>query len=220
MITFIFLQYSSRVLLQMNKDNIQGVVIHIRKTSKKIVFIDIEPSDYKDKERITIVFKFWECGDVIKEVIRGEKKIHLGDLIQFKGCFENEVNFGCLEYQIISLWSDTNPNIAFVPKPPPSSGDNQDAKKLPCKEFINTGQCGKQMCLFYHTEDQKELIESRLDFVKKKKDKRVLVHENNAKIEASSNSQRARIFAEWIVNTFTLGNGCYKNVLNFVLGLK
>ena len=67
----------------MNKDKVQGVVIHIRKTSKKIVFIDVEPSNYKEKERLTIVFKSWECGDVIKEVIRGEKKIHLGDVVQF-----------------------------------------------------------------------------------------------------------------------------------------
>ena len=205
MITFKFLQYSSRVLLQMNKDNVQGVVIHIRKTSKKIVFIDIEPSDCKDNERVTIVFKSWECGDLIKEVIRGEKKIHLGDLIQFKGDFENDVTFGCLEYQILSLWSDSNPTLAFVPKPPVNIGYDA-AKKRPCKEFINTGKCGKQICLFYHTEDQKELIESRLDFVQKKKDRRILVHENSSNIEASSHSQRARIFAEWIVKTFTLGN--------------
>ena len=189
----------------MNKDKVQGVVIHIRKTSKKIVFIDIEPSDFKEKERLTIVFKSWECGDVIKEVIRGEKKIHLGDVVQFIGYFENEGTFGSLEYQIISLWSDTNPRTAFTPKPPENLGDNNEAEKLPCKEFINTGKCGKKMCSFYHTEDQRELIESRLDFVKRKKDKRILVHENNENIEASSNSQRARIFAEWIVQTFTQG---------------
>ena len=47
-------------------------------------------------------------------------------------------------------------------------------------------------------------MEKRQQFVKQKKERQILEHENSFNIEVASSSQRARIFAEWIVDVFGL----------------
>ena len=178
---------------------VEGVVVHIRKSSKKLVFLDI----CRDEERITVLFKSWETESIV-EAVKGDRKIHLGDKVLFKGYFESEGGmFSVREYDILTLWSDTNPGESFVPQPPQKL--DGDCSQLPCKEFVNTGQCCKSQCSFLHTGDRAELIQSRVKYVQDKKERQILVHENNFEMEAASSSQRARIFAEWIVEKFGLG---------------
>ena len=178
---------------------VEGVVVHIRKSSKKLVFLDI----CRDEERITVLFKSWETESIV-EAVKGDRKIHVGDKVLFKGYFESEGGmFSVREYAILTLWSDTNPGESFVPQPPQKL--DGDCSQLPCKEFVNTGQCCKSQCSFLHTEDRAELIQSRVKYVQDKKVRQILVHENNFEMEAVSSSQRARIFAEWIVEKFGLG---------------
>ena len=63
---------------------VEGVVVHIRKSSKKLVFLDI----CRDEERITVLFKSWETESIV-EAVKGDRKIHLGDKVLFKGYFES-----------------------------------------------------------------------------------------------------------------------------------
>ena len=190
----------------MTESEIEGLVVHIRKTSKKLAFFDVEPEVTRDsgRGRVTVVLKAWESGEAIVRAVRGETKIHLGDKVSFKGYFEDEDTFCALDYQILSLWSERCPDKTFQPKPP-ENNHAKDSSNLPCKEFVNTGQCKKSKCLYLHISDRSELIEKRQEFVKEKKERRLLEHENDSGAEVAGNSQRARIFSEWIVDTYGLG---------------
>ena len=53
------------------KDSISGVVVHIRKKSKKLVFCDIEPSE-SGGEKVTVVLKSWENPQNIVQAVRGD----------------------------------------------------------------------------------------------------------------------------------------------------
>ena len=191
----------------MTENEIEGLVVHIRKTSKKLAFFDVEPKVTQDSDRgrVTVVFKAWECGEAIVRAVRGETKIHLGDNISFRGYYEDEDNNFCaLDYQIVSLWSERCPDKTFQSKPP-ENNHAKESSNLPCKEFVNTGQCRKSKCLYLHISDRSELIEKRQEFVKEKRERRLLEHENDSGAEVAGNSQRARIFSEWIVETYGLG---------------
>ena len=195
----------------MTENEIEGMVVHIRKTSKKLAFFDIEPKVIRDRDRVTVVFKAWECEESIVRAVRGEAKIHLGDNVCFRGYFEDGDTFCAQDYQIVSLWSERCPDKTFQPKPP-ESNHSKDSASLPCKEFLNTGKCTKSKCSYLHINDRTELIEKRLEFVKEKKERRVLEHENDSGAEVAGNSQRARIFSEWIVETYGLGRLLIKMV--------
>lgn len=197
----------------MIESEIEGVVVHIRKTSKKLAFFDVEPKVIRDsdRDRVTVVFKAWECGETIVRAVRGEAKIHLGDGVCFRGYFEDEDTFCAQDYQTVSLWSERCPDKTFQPKPPELC-HSKDNRNLPCKEFVNTGKCTRSKCSYLHINDRTELIEKRLEFVKDKRDRRMLEHENDSGAEVAGNSQRARIFSEWILETFGLGRLLMKMV--------
>lgn len=201
-----------------------GTVVHIRKVSKKLAFFDIEhpehtkniKSENKESEigsltRTTVVFKSWECGDSLVLATRSKDKIHVGDEVVFRGYFENKDTFSSKRYSIIQLWSLTNPDLVFLPKPPPDSQVNTLKRSgsdpnidLVCKHFLNTGNCLKSSCKYSHPEDKKVLTERRVEFVKNKKEKQLLVHEGDILCDIASSSQRAKVYAEWIVEKFGL----------------
>ena len=183
-------------------DTVSGVVVHIRKSSKKLAFFDVETGEKEEKKRITVVFKTWECKDLLLKAIKGDKKIHVGDNVSFKGYPESETEFCVLEYQILQLWSETNPGVNFIPRPPELSVKSEAV----CKQFLNTGRCSREKCHFQHLEQQSELIEKRVKFVKEKKERQILVHEGDLEKNDSivNKSQRSRIYSEWIVNKYGL----------------
>ena len=181
----------------MMRDSVSGTIVHMRKPSKKLVFFDIEipPSDL----RKTVVVKSWETPEILNRAVKGKDKIHLGDVIEFRGYHESDSVFSAQNYEIRTLWSSMSPELNFIPRPP-------EQKKLPretellCKHFLNTGRCLTEHCSYKHLRDKEELVEKRLQFVKEKKQRQLLVHENSFDIEVASSSQRARIFSEWIVS--------------------
>ena len=180
------------------KDSVAGVVVHIRKKSKKLMFVDIETD--QDQKRITVVFKSWENSTNIVDAVRGESKIHPGDEVVFRGYYEDESTFSAAAgHQILKLWSQDNPDTAFIPKPP---SDNKSSSNH-CKEFINTGQCSNiSHCSYLHPDDKREVVTRRLRYVRDKKQRQLLVHENSCDQSSVSSSQRARVFAEWILETY------------------
>ena len=188
----------------MNDSEIEGTVIHIRKTSKKIAFFDIEPKvTQDDRDRVSVVFKAWESGESIVRAVRGETKIHLGDELSFRGYSETADSFCALQYRILTRWSERCPGRAFQPRPP--ENNNIRNSDRPCKEFVNTGKCLKTKCCYQHTNDRGKLIERRLEFVKEKRERRLLEHEHDTGAEVAATSQRARVFSEWLVQTYSLG---------------
>eukprot|EP00092_Neocalanus_flemingeri_P015598 GFUD01016886.1.p1 GENE.GFUD01016886.1~~GFUD01016886.1.p1 ORF type:complete len:376 (+),score=90.30 GFUD01016886.1:46-1173(+) len=206
--------------------SLSGTVVHIRKISKKILFFDIENQDLAENpcstdhssihmtstplKRTTVVLKSWECGESIVLATRSKSKIHVGDEVSFKGYFENEDTFSAKTYNIDQLWSLKSPGAVFLPKPPAdtptksvkrSSSNDLDLEQS-CKYFLNTGKCSKSSCKYSHLEDKKVLTEKRVEFIKNKKEKRILVHEGDFVCDIASSSQRARVYAEWIVEKF------------------
>ena len=197
------------------RDTVSGTIVHLRKTSKKLVFFDIEipPSDL----RKTVVVKSWESPEILNRAVKGKDKIHLGDVIEFKGYYESESVFCAHQYYIRTLWSATNPELNFTPRPPEPKNPPRETELL-CKHFLNTGRCLAERCGYKHLRDKEELVEKRLEFVKEKKERQLLVHENSLNIEVASSSQRARIFSEWIVEVFGLENLMSGTVLDIAGG--
>jgi len=233
---------------------ISGTVVHIRKISKKLAFFDIEISELESnvdslketinnetlksnatRDRLTIVFKSWECGEDIVLATRSKEKIHVGDVVNFMGYFEDDTSFSAKSYRIKDLWSSKNPGVDFIPKPPPDKEDqrkrknsNEEAEPI-CKHFLNTGKCLKASCKFLHPEDRKVLTEKRVQFVKNKKERQLLVHEENFQCDIARSSQRASVYAKWIVEKFgiellktgiILDIGGGRGDLSFELGTK
>ena len=182
-------------------DSVTGNVVHIRKTSKKLAFFDIEvpPSDV----RKTVVLKSWETLEILSRAVKGKEKIHLGDEVNYTGYWETDSVFCALNYDLVKLWSEKEPGTSFVPRPPPQKNVPSEEKLL-CKQFLNTGKCSVAHCDFTHLEDRQLLVEKRQQFVQQKKERQILEHENSFNAEVVSNSQRARIFSEWIVEEFGL----------------
>ena len=119
-------------------DSITGTVVHIRKTSKKLAFFDIEIS--QSDLRKTVAVKSWESPESLSRAVKGKDKIHVGDQIEFRGYQETELVFCAVSYDIVELWSDKNPQISFVPRPPEQKNVNSENELL-CKQFLNTGRC-------------------------------------------------------------------------------
>jgi len=239
----------------MMQSSISGTVVHIRKISKKLAFFDIENSDFEitsdpqnetsseesfnnklEIERVSVVFKSWECGENLVLAISSKEKIHVGDIVNFCGYFENKVTFSAKSYKIQQLWSSHNPGVDFIPKPP-ADAEVKDRKRVLsnpeseeiCKYFLNTGKCLKTSCKFLHPEDRKVLTQKRVQFVKNKKEKQLLVHESDFQGDIANSSQRARVFANWIVDKFgfeflktgkILDIGGGRGDLSFELGTK
>ena len=214
----------------MQSSIISGTVVHIRKISKKLAFFDIEntecerPSDSTNKiiieesldsnlaaERVSVVFKSWECGDNLVRAISSKEKIHVGDIVHFCGYFENKETFSVNSYEIKQFWSSISPGEDFIPRPPADAEVNNRKRNHSnlesdqiCKHFLNTGKCLKTSCKFLHPDDRKVLTEKRVQYVKNKKEKQLLVHESNFQGDIANSSQRARVYADWIVGKFGL----------------
>ena len=180
---------------QANEKNVKGQIVHIRKVSQKIAFFDVIDGTGK---RITVVVKRWESGDLLTRITRGGEKVHVGDEVYFSGYFEKSGDFSAQNCVVLVLWSSENSNVPFVPIPPenPRSTPGEE----PCKYFVNTGACLIKNCRYRHENLRRDLIEKRVEFVKKKIEKRFLFHES----EVVSGSQRATVFSQWIVNKFGL----------------
>ena len=234
------------------QSTLTGTVVHVRTISKKIAFFDIEhrelaenvcsteSSDSSDRtncslKRTTVVFKSWECGEHLVLATRSKSKIHVGDEVSFNGYFENENTFSAKSYNIDQLWSLKNPGTVFLPKPPPDIPVKQVKRSFneqgeqPCKYFLNTGKCLKSSCKYLHLEDKKLLTEKRVQFVKNKKERQILVHEGDFVFDIASSSQRAKVYADWVVEKFgfdflksglILDIGGGRGDLSFELGTK
>ena len=71
-----------------------------------------------------------------------------------------------------------------------------------CKFYLNTGRCPKSSCKYSHSND----VSKRVGFVKDKKEKQILNHESDGMDDVLGSSQRAAVYANWIVEKYGLEN--------------
>ena len=230
----------------MSEKILKGQIIHKRKLSKKLIFLDIEPNDVyhetnhstnrddnvvihendksdNQKERITIVLKSWDCGeDIFRKATQGSQKIHVGDEVSFTGKFEDLKTFSAKFFKVDKYWSAANPGTNFIPKPTEDQTEQKPEQKLEhtankieknenqmnnldkklCKFYLNTGRCPKSSCKYSHSND----VSKRVGFVKEKKEKQILNHESDGMDDVLGSSQRAAVYANWIVEKYGLEN--------------
>ena len=167
--------------------SLEGQVVYKRNISKNIVFLDIRLVG-DDRTKVRGLCKAEICGqEVLDEIKRGVTKVHLGDLIRVRGSFEdNEGLFHIKESVVlIEKWQEKHPKIAFQPQIPMSS-ESAEKKDKTCKFWTSNGSCPKgSQCAYNHPDKR----------VSKPKN-----HENDEHLV--SRHQRARIFAEWVVEKF------------------
>jgi len=192
--------------------------VHIRKLSKKMMFVDIFVIDNNDltveKQRKKLVFKFWDLPSTMWDrTNRGKDKLHVGDSVSFHGGWQDDL-FSVSSYDFITKWNEVNTSgKAFTPIPPPSSINAIESlpKKLKlaknnnlCKYFVNTGKCETVNCLYRHDTDSEALKSNRESFVKERIQNRILEHETNFAGEGGLTpaSKRCEEFAKWIVTQY------------------
>ena len=178
-------------------DAIEGRVLHKRSVSKRLLFVDIQ----HDHQRVTSVFKIGVCSeDLIFKAQKTSNKIHVGDIVQVQGKL-NEGEMLVEDFKVVQRWSDVSEG-AFQPVPPPSTSQGKLGEGV-CKFWNNTGQCPKgKNCKYPH-----EKVDTAHDH------------------QERSRHSRARVFAQWIANTFPDIEEVYdvaggKGDLAFELGLR
>ena len=145
--------------------SLEGQVVYKRNISKNIVFLDILLVGGDDnRTKVRGLCKAEICGqEVLDEIKRGSTKVHLGDLIQVHGSFDDNEGLFHVKESIVHIekWGEKHPKVAFQPQFPTSNESTE------------------------------------------KKDKRVSKVKNPENEEhLVSRHQRARIFAEWVVEKF------------------
>ena len=196
--------------------NIRGQIVHIRKVSKKMMFVDIFVTEEGVGDcRRSLLFKFWETPDLRDRSSKGPEKLHVGDIIACTGLSDNET-FIVRNYNFIEKWSEMFPGETFLPKPPETSV-SAEKKGLQCKFFLNSGKCNVVNCTYEHK--VLDLKKSRQQFVEEKKERRLLVHEAQFDVEEiQSSSKRAELFSDWILETYGKDHLCNGVVLDIAGG--
>ena len=145
--------------------NLAGQVVHIRKVSKRLCFVDVFRQDEGNprggddvgqaaRKRCCAILKSWVCGDgVMGSALRGESKIHCGDNVEFSGKMDETGHLVVSSYHISNRWKDSRPGEHFLPIPPPTIHENTSESL--CKFWLNTGNCPKgDECKFRHEADE------------------------------------------------------------------
>ena len=144
------------------EDKLAGQVVHIRKVSKRLCFVDFFRKDegssrgdddvdrVSGRRRCCAILKSWVCGDgVMSSALRGNDKIHCGDNAVFSGKMDETGHLLVSSYSLINRWKDSRPGEHFSPIPPPMIHEN--TSESPCKFWLNTGNCPKgDECTFRH----------------------------------------------------------------------
>ena len=194
-------------------DTVEGQIVHIRKLSKKLVFFDLEPSREalrespeeasKMEERVTVILKLCLCGEeVMVQATKTSRKLHVGDLVRFSGLLEDRRMFNARTFVVEKYWSVLSPGTVFSPRPPEDQWQEEEQEQGLCKFYLNTGRCPKVSCKFGHTAD----LARRAEAVRDKEERRLLQHEGGSGQgqEVAGGSQRAKVFADWVVSVWGL----------------
>jgi len=121
--------------------DLRGQILHMRKVSKKLMFIDIEVTgETNENTRESLIFKFWEVPELYDLINRGSDKLHVGDIVTFFGAWDDTA-FSVSQYTIMVPWSSVSEGLAFTPVPPAtvSTTKRKVSAEALCKFFCKHG---------------------------------------------------------------------------------
>ena len=191
-------------------DTIAGQVVHRRRCSRKLCFLDV----IVDGARICVVAKSEVAGVATAcglDGVRAAASVRCGDTVRAGGSFEAAAADGAAasasflcdgRVEILERWAASN-GPPFVPVPPPPSARAPVAE--PCKYFVNTGACVRGgACRYAHGSgggggDGRDAAA----WVAAKRDaRRALRGDDLASHDEARNSGRHRAVAEFLVAKF------------------
>ncbi len=187
-------------------EELAGQVVHKRSVSSKLCFYDlIITTSNKHEERISVALKAWICGqEVLDRARKGNdtERIHVGDVIRFKGKTSEEENFQATDFKIVRSFKEHNPGKTFSSIPPPVK-DNGKRVRKPCKFWLNTGRCPREDgCPYEHNIEDRDIKVLRKEQVDDKIKRKAELQDNHGDVDLKSRHRRASIFAEWLLKEF------------------
>lgn len=103
---------------------IKGQVVHKRTPGKNLLFLDI--IEEGKQTRASVLFK---DQNILEQVKRGDKKVHLGDTLRVEGSFDGNI-FLATSFTIIQAWKDKFPRKTFQAIPPNFSSKQSQVGNL------------------------------------------------------------------------------------------
>lgn len=178
------------------KDEFLGQIIHIRSTSKKVVWLYTE--SMTSKERISVL----GCDSTDPLLLAFLKyTVKLGDIVRFKGTMDRaplKELFRPAKCEMITKYFGS-PFTAITPPP-----KKDIPVELACKSWINSGSCPNGIaCKFQHPVGE-QLKTARQEYMAAKVEKKKTVNMdlNDPHLQKSSHGSRSSVFADWIWATF------------------
>ncbi|KAK7254541.1 hypothetical protein SO694_000114112 [Aureococcus anophagefferens] len=176
-----------------------GQVVHRRRLSKKLCFLDV----VADGERYCLVAKSEVLGVATACGLAGVKKatdVRAGDVVRAAGVWEDAATLvvdGRLD--VVDRW-DTAARGPFAPVPPPPSGKAL-ARVEVCKYWVNTGACsGGAACRYAHDGSARAAAANAWVASKRLERRRLRGQPDDlAAHDESSNASRHRIVAEFLL---------------------
>lgn len=219
---------------EVNGVRIQGQIVQRRCHGKKVCFFDVQERAYRPEDPMPesiaaegLVELVADEKNLVSESEGAEqpwsvrsifRAAHLGDIVRTWGKLRaaEELVVEITGIEVIESWKEmadlSHPFVLKIVRPritPARGGDEGEVKvpivgsvARPCKFFITQGCCDRPECSFAHVPGA---TREWADALKKR---RALASQNpddpHSALDKGSHQQRARIFANWIVETYDL----------------
>lgn len=181
-----------------DKQEITGQVLHIRSSSKSVIWLHFQIND-NQQSRIEVICKASESPAILA-LFRHTLKV--GDIVTVIGNLEVDLfhAFGCT---MVEKYSKATP---FIPIPPEQNTAGKEVSEV-CKFWINTGRCwyGAE-CTYLHPAKGDELKKARREWlINRRKVRDALADPDDPHISTGkeSHGHRADLFSEWLLATFS-----------------
>ena len=185
----------------MKDDELVGQVVHRRRKSKKLCFLDVMSSE----KRYCVVAKSERNGVATACGLEGVKlaiAVRAGDTVRVSGVWEDAATLLCDgRLEVADRWDHSTP---FEPIPPPPSAKAPPASSpLPCKFWVNTGACTSgDGCRYVHDQSGRAAAGARWVAAKRDERRALRGQDDLAAHDESKNSSRHRVVAEFLLRTF------------------
>uniref|UniRef100_A0A7S3XC35 C3H1-type domain-containing protein n=1 Tax=Picocystis salinarum TaxID=88271 RepID=A0A7S3XC35_9CHLO len=187
---------------------LRGQLVFRRRVSRKLVFYELELQEAEGGSHgIELCIK---AGDEMSEmqVKVFRDRLRLGDVVVVDGAMEEcGRTLRVKDVAVVQGWKETHPHEHFVPRrilQPNVKEDKIDQQVETkgaglCKFFLNTGRCSSgETCKFLHVNGAIE----KQAFLQQRMERKTALSDNPHKSEAKSKRKRAKVFVDWLVDTY------------------